>query len=98
MPLPEDPVLVPAPGSSIGEAGPFESECGVESVGPQEFLSFKGEGPLCAVQNEKCERKGTITNYSASCYRHKSHKNSLEWDYERGICDVQLSFEVTRKD
>ena len=98
VPLLEDSVLVPVPGSCIEEAGPFESESGVESGGPQEFLSFKGKAPLCAVQKEKCERKRMIKNHSASYYRHKSCKDSLEWDYERGICNVPLFYYVTRRD
>ena len=98
VPLPEDSALVSVPESCIGDAGPFESEYGVESDEPQEFLSFKGEAPLCAVQKEKCERKRMIKNHSASYYRHKSCKNSLEWDYERGICNVPLFYDVTRRD
>ena len=58
LPLPEELVFVPVSGFCRGEEDSFESEYGVESDEPQEFLSFKGNAPLCAVQREKCERKG----------------------------------------
>lgn len=44
---------------------------------------------LCALSRERNAKGKRMTkNHSVSYYNHMSCKNSLESDYERGICNV----------